>query len=435
MHLGLMVLDIRSTRPAERLVDELHGDLQRLGIELPIRRWDGTELGPDDGWRVVLEHPASLRSLLLPPTDLNAGEAYVFGDVDVEGSMVTALRSVRRLREVALSKADRLRLARSLRRLPRPSRHDGRRRFRPRGRVHSTRRDAAAVRFHYDVGNDFYRLFLDEGLVYSCAYFDDADRDAPLRDDQLNRAQRRKLDLICRKLHLQPGERLLDIGCGWGSLVLHAAERYGVKALGVTLSPPQAELAAERAAAAGLSDRVEIRVLDYREVEGTFDAIASVGMFEHVGSEQLAAYFERVFALTGPGGRFLNHGITTGQRGVVRELSADRNSFLGRYVFPDGALAPAHLAVRLMEESGFELLDVEQLRPHYARTLRHWVDRLERHSADAERLVGAVTYRIWRAYMAGSAVGFETGDLGVVQVLGSKGWEPPWGREHQLVQI
>lgn len=424
-----MALDIRSPRSAERVVDELHAELAERGVDLPMRRWDGSGLGPEDaGWRLILEHPGSLRSLLLPPTDLNAGEAYVFGDVDVEGSMLAALRSVADARRVEFSPAVRVRMARRLRRLRRNPRPGDDRRFRPRGRRHSTARDAAAVRFHYDVGNDFYRLFLDRSLVYSCAYFDDADRNAPLADEQLDRAQVRKLDLICRKLQLRPGERFLDIGCGWGTLVIHAAKHYGVTALGVTLSGAQAELAAERIAAAGLAGRAEVQVLDYREVDRTFDAIASVGMFEHVGSKQLAAYFSRVFELTANGGRFLNHGITTGQRGVVRELSQDRNSFLGRYVFPDGALVPAHMAVRLMEEAGYELLDVEQLRPHYARTLAHWVDRLERHADQARRQAGDVTYRTWRAYMAGSAVGFESGDIGVVQVLGGKGWNPPWGR-------
>jgi cyclopropane-fatty-acyl-phospholipid synthase len=419
------------------VVDEFRAGLASRGVDLPVRRWDGAESGPDDaGWRLVLEHPGSLRALLLPPTELNAGEAYVFGDVDVEGSMVAAMRTASRMRQIELSPLDRMRLARSLRRLPRSPHAEadrtGRRAFRPRGRLHSTRRDAAAVRFHYDAGNDFYRLFLDRRLVYSCAYFHEDDRAVPLADEQLDRAQLRKLDLICRKLHLQPGERFLDIGCGWGSLVLHAAERFGVTALGITLSEPQAALATARIAEAGLADRAEIRVVDYREVTGTFDAIASVGMFEHVGSEQLANYFGRVFELTRDGGRFLNHGITTGRRGEIREMSHARDSFIGRYVFPDGALAPAHLAARLMEESGFELIDVEQLRPHYARTLAHWVERLERHADEARRLVDETTYRIWRAYMAGSAVGFESGDLGVVQVLGGKDWAPPWGRAHQL---
>jgi cyclopropane-fatty-acyl-phospholipid synthase len=421
---------------ATQAVDALHARFARRGFDLPVRRWDGVELGPADaGWRLVLRHPWSMRSMLLPPTDLRAGEAYVFGDIDVEGSMVAAMRAVVGLRDLDWPLGDKLSLAWRLWRLPRPPRarpeRDGRAADLS-GGVHTRGRDAEAVRFHYDVGNDFYRLVLDRGLVYSCAYFDDADRGAPLRDEQLDRAQVRKLDLICRKLHLRPEERFLDIGCGWGSLVIHAVERYGVRALGVTLSEPQAELASKRIADAGLSDRAEIRVLDYRDVSGRFDAIASVGMFEHVGGDQLAIYFGRVFELTADGGRFLNHGITTGRRDEMRDLSLDSNSFIGRYVFPDGTLVRAHVPVRLMEEAGFELLDVEQLRPHYARTLSHWVDRLERHADQARALVPETTYRIWRAYMAGSVVGFESGDLGVVQVLGGRGWSPPWDRAHQL---
>ncbi|MGH9243395.1 MAG: class I SAM-dependent methyltransferase [Acidimicrobiales bacterium] len=418
---------------ALRVVDALHGWFAGRGFDIPIRRWDGGELGPADArWRLILEHPWSLRSLLLPPTDLNAGEAYIYGEADVAGSMVAALRTIAKLRAVPLAVGDRLRLARQLRRLPPPPSREspgGGARFG--GRLHSRERDAQAVRFHYDVGNDFYRLFLDRRLVYSCAYFDEADREAPLQDEQLDRAQRRKLDLICRKLHLQPGETFLDIGCGWGSLVLHAAQEYGVRALGVTLSEQQAALAKERIAAAGLEDRVEVRVADYRDVDRRFDAVASVGMFEHVGAAQLGSYFERVFELTAQEGRFLNHGITTGGRGTVRDFGRRNNTFVGRYVFPDGALLPARETVRLMEETGFELVDVEQLRPHYARTLSHWVDRLERHADEARRVVGDATYRVWRAYMAGSVIGFETNDLGVVQVLGGKGWNPPWGRAHQ----
>ena len=203
-------------------------------------------------------------------------------------------------------------------------------------------------------------------------------------------------------------------------------------ALGITLSEPQASLANQRIRDAGLQGRAEVRVVDYREVDGTYDAVASVGMVEHVGASRLEAYFDRVFSLVADGGRFLNHGITTGRRMEVRDMSGDRDSFLASYVFPDGALVPAYMAVERMERSGFELLDVEQLRPHYARTLTHWVDRLERHADEARAVAGDATYRTWRAYMAGSVVGFESGDLGVVQVLGGKGWRPPWGRAHQL---
>jgi cyclopropane-fatty-acyl-phospholipid synthase len=278
------------------------------------------------------------------------------------------------------------------------------------------------VRHHYDVGNDFYRLFLDRDLVYSCAVFAEDERDAPATDrDVLDRAQRRKLDLVCRKLHLRPGDRLLDIGCGWGSLVVHAAVEHGVEALGVTLSDEQARVARERAAGAGVADRVRIEVRDYREVTGRFDAVASIGMVEHVGAGQLERYAATLRDLLEPGGRLLNHGITTGRRDVVRELGRDHGSFVARYVFPDGALVPAYRTISTIERAGFELWDVEQLRPHYARTLAHWVRNLERDHEVARRIGGEDGYRTWRAYMAGSSIGFEIADLGVIQVLATRG--------------
>ncbi|MDX1621407.1 MAG: cyclopropane-fatty-acyl-phospholipid synthase family protein, partial [Nitriliruptorales bacterium] len=301
------------------------------------------------------------------------------------------------------------------------------------GRRHSQERDAQAIRHHYDVGNDFYELFLDERLVYSCGYFAEGDDLADAR--ALDRAQHRKLDLVCRKLRLREGERFLDIGCGWGALAIHAAEHFGVRALGVTLSQQQHDLACKRVADRGLEDRVEIRLQDYREVTGRFDAVASVGMVEHVGADQLETYFSHCYDLTAPGGRFLNHGITTGQRDEIRDFTEASDSFVGQYVFPDGALVPAYTSVRHLEQAGFELIDVEQLRPHYARTLTHWVHRLEANADRAREIAGDGSYRTWRAYMSGSVVGFESGDLGVVQILGSKGANLPFGREWMLPQL
>lgn len=410
---------------AEAAVRRVHALLEQRGGAIAVRLWNGTELGPPDAsFRLVLHHPWSLRQMLLPPTDLAVGEAYIFGAIDVEGSMVAALHAVARLRQATtLTWSERAHAARQLLSLPRPpGRRDAGRGPGLSGRTHSKTRDAEAVRFHYDVGNDFYRRFLDTNLVYSCGYFSDDDPVDPSRDPSaLDRAQVRKLDMVCRKLRLRPGERLLDIGCGWGSLVLHAAANYGVHAVGITLSQAQAELARERVQRAGLTDRVDVRVEDYRDTSGTFDAVASIGMFEHVGEEMFSMYFAQAYALTAPGGRFLNHAITTGRRGEVRVLSPRDPTFVGRYVFPDGALAPAHVAVRLMEQAGFELLDVHQLRPHYARTLRHWVHNLQTNAAQLRADAGEPVYRTWRAYMSGSVVGFETNDLGVIQVLGVKG--------------
>jgi len=385
----------------------------------------------------VLRRPWSARTALLPPrTDRQLGEAYLHDDLDVEGSMVAAIADLAARRAQLERPGLRAALLAELLRLPTPpARAEVGRTARLTGRAHSRHRDQVAVQHHYDVSNDLYRLFLDGDLVYSCAYFhpDDPRHPRGAGDDTLERAQARKLELICRKLHLGPGDRLLDIGCGWGSLLIHAARHHGVRGVGVTLSQRQVELARERIEAAGLADRVEIRLQDYREVSGRFDAVASVGMFEHVGAEHLADYFTTCHRLTRPGGRFLNHGITTGRGNLVRDLAGDPDSFMARYVFPDGALVPAHLAVTHVERAGFDLLDLEQLRPHYARTLDHWVTRLEANADAARRVAGEPVYRTWRAYMAGSAAAFDRGDLGVVQVLATRGdVDLPLGRAWML---
>lgn len=405
------------------IVRRVHAILSDHGADIPVALWDGTALGPTDtGYRFVLRHPWSLRSILVPPTDVAAGEAYLFDDVDVEGCMITARHAIAAFRgDVDLGWGTRVHLFRLLLSLPLPPKRGRNGRAQLRGRRHTKQRDQQAVQFHYDVSNAFYGMFLGEQLVYSCAYFSDEDPGEPREDPRaLERAQVRKLDMVCRKLRLSEGQRLLDIGCGWGALVLHAARHYGVCAEGITLSVEQAALARKRIAQAGLDDRVEVRVEDYRDTTGRYDAVASIGMFEHVGEPQFSNYFARAYELTAPGGLFLNHAITTGRHTDIRDLSADSRVFVGAYVFPDATLAPANLAVRLMEESGFELLDVHQLRLHYARTLRHWVFNLERNAGAARAEVGEVVYRIWRAYMAGAAVGFATADLGVVQVLGAK---------------
>jgi len=420
---ALSRLRVARRREPAALVRRVHALLAQHAVALPVRLWDGTELGPSNaGYRLILQHPWSLRSLL-PLDDLSAGEAYLFEDIDVEGSMTAALRVVSRLPSMEhLGRLERIRLLRNVLALPAPPERVSSVGARFAGRLHSPARDRQAVRFHYDTGNGFYTHLLDANLVYSCAYFEEESPEDPAEDPlALDRAQVRKLDLICRKLRLREGESLLDIGCGWGSLVLHAARHYGVRALGITLSTPQAELARERIAAAGLTDRIEIRVEDYRETRGSFDAVASIGMFEHVGEERFETYFARAYDLTAPGGRFLNHAITTGARDEIRDLAKERRSFMGTYVFPDGTLAPAHVAVRLMEQAGFELLDVQQLRRHYARTLLHWIHNLETNADAVRGEHGEIPYRVWRAYMAGSVVGFESNTLGLAQVLGVRG--------------
>jgi cyclopropane-fatty-acyl-phospholipid synthase len=278
------------------------------------------------------------------------------------------------------------------------------------GGLHSKERDRAAISHHYNLSNDFYQLWLDRQMVYSCAYFHRGDED-------IDTAQTQKLEYLCRKLRLRRGETLLDIGCGWGGLVLYAARQFGVKALGVSLSERQTQLATERIRQAGLSETCEVRLCDYRDLDPSqqFDKIVSVGMFEHVGEARLPEYFRHVWKLLRPGSVFLNHGIA-----VSATFRRKGPSFIDKYVFPDGELVPLGTTLRIAEACGFEVRDVESLREHYARTLRHWVSRLESQYQEAKRITTETVYRIWRLYMAGSAHAFATGRVNIYQVLLSK---------------
>ena len=372
-----------------------------------MRAWTGEEWGPaDSDATMVLQHPGALRAMLLPPSDLSAGEAYIYDDVDIEGDIFTVLEFAAGLDRGRRGRFAMLRLGRLLRKLPAESRRSAARRPRMRGFLHSLQRDRAAVTHHYDTGNDFFAQFLGPSMVYSSAYFLD-----PF--EPLDKAQHRKLDVVCRKLGLESGDRMLDIGSGWGGLVLHAAVEYGVEATGVTLSGEQAAYARERARELGVENRVTIIQGDYREIEGRFDAIASVGMFEHVGSKRLGEYFERLRALLEPGGLLLNHGIVTRDR----SRRGRGSTFVGTYVFPDGELEPIDFVIGEAEEAGFELRDAESLRAHYALTLHAWVANLEANRVEAIAATNQVVYRIWRSYMAGAAVAFETSALSVFQML------------------
>lgn len=390
-----------------------------------VRFWDGSEWPAEVTpplFTIVLKHPGALRRMFQDPsTDLALGEAYIYDDFDVLGDMEAAFPVADFLMSRDWSLGAKLRLGWQLLHLPGPRRTDGNGRgpARLRGRRHSIERDREAVTYHYNVGNDFYALWLDRNMVYSCAYFEREDED-------LDTAQTRKLDYICRKLRLKPGERLLDIGCGWGSLVIHAAKHYGVEALGITLSEPQAEWANGRIREQGLEGRARVVVRDYRQVEEWegFDKLVSVGMFEHVGESMLRVYFERAFRLLRPGGVFLNHGIARDYHNVP----PDKPTFTDRYVFPDGELVPISTTLHHAEAVGFEVRDVESLREHYALTLRHWVRRLEAHYREAVDLVGETTYRVWRLFMSGSAYGFASGRLNVYQALLVKRDEK--GRSH-----
>ncbi len=391
----------------------LEGLFQGEAVErIGVRLWDGMRW-PDAGARratLVLRHPGALRAMFLPGNELGLAEAYLYDDFDVEGDIEAVFALADALVEATGGWRRKLWAGRELLRLPAGEREKRGRRGRARlsGQRHSIERDRQAVTYHYDVANDFYALYLDRRMVYSCAYFRSA-------DDDLDMAQERKLDYICRKLRLRTGQRLLDLGCGWGGLVMHAAAHYGIDATGITLSRPQADLANERIAAAGLAERCRVRVQDYREVEQweSYDVLASVGMFEHVGAALLPGYFERAHRLLRPGGVFLNHGIAN-RVGSGRQKGP---SFSDTYVFPDGELVPINVTLRAAEEVGFEVRDVESLREHYALTLRHWVQRLEAHHDEALRHVDEPTYRVWRLFMAGSAHGFAVGRLNVYQTL------------------
>jgi cyclopropane-fatty-acyl-phospholipid synthase len=366
--------------------------------------------------RVVVRGPDALGRLLWPPSADSLGEAYLRGDIDIEGDIWAAVDAGRSfdLRRLGRDLPRLARLGLELRRGAEPA-PSLRRRARLFGRRHSRARDLAAIRFHYDVGNDFYALWLDPRLVYSCAYFDTT-------ETTLDEAQNAKLDLICRKLGLQPGMRLLDIGCGWGSLVTYATEHYAVEATGITLSAVQAEWATAEIRRCDLQRRARVAVRDYRDLcfLGQFDAVASVGMFEHVGRERLGEYFAAAFRALRPGGLFLNHGIaTTSPGGGLRPrwTRFGDGGFVGRYVFPDGELVTVEDAIGFARRVGFELIDVQRLRPHYALTLKAWVERLEASTDPARELVGEEVFRTWRLYMAAARGGFEDGSLDVAQLL------------------
>ncbi len=392
-------------RNVSRVVHAARERLERLADQIAAEGGAPLDVSIPGAARVNFGQPARVRltvrdASLLPelaqPTLQNLAEAYVQGRIDVDGDLLDALPLCERLVNAAGSSV-------------------AQRVVGPAAR-HSVRSDREAISYHYDVGNDFYRLWLDDGMVYSCAYFRTG-------DESLEEAQRAKLDHICRKLRLVPGERLLDIGCGWGGLVMHAAQHYAVSAVGITLSKEQHALATERVAALGLGNRVAIELLDYRDLPkryGTesFDKAASVGMFEHVGLRNLPLYFRTVASMLRDRGLFLNHGITASDV-ENRAVGSGVGDFVGRHVFPHGELPHLHLAVREMSAAAFEVVDVESLRPHYARTLAHWSRRLERQLDHAARIVGDRTLRIWRVYLAGCSHGFAQGWVSIHQLLAS----------------
>ena len=394
-----------------------------LGTNLPVavRAYDGSSVGPPDPPATIyVRSPDALRRIITAPGELGFARAYVAGDIDLEGDIFAGLALRDRLPDVKLRAPQLLAMLRelgwkNLRPLPAPPEE-----ARLHGRRHSVARDRAAISHHYDVSNDFYRLFLGPSLTYSCAVF--SNESTALED-----AQASKYELVSRKLDLHPGMRLLDVGCGWAGMAMHAAEHHGVNAVGVTVSSRQVELGSKRVAEAGLADRVQIRNQDYRLVsDGPFDAISSIGMFEHVGEARLSEYFGRLYDLLPPGGRLLNHGISRPPAVDGKTSSKfSRGSFVDRYVFPDGELHEVGRVVSIVQQAGFEVRHVESLREHYAKTLRHWVANLEAHWDEAVEIVGQARARIWRLYMAASAVNFEANRTQIHQVLADK---PDHGR-------
>ncbi|MFD4602108.1 class I SAM-dependent methyltransferase [Streptomyces sp. NPDC058464] len=395
---------------------------QVLGVPLPVRlrAWDGSQAGPPDAPTLVVRNRRALRRILFKPGELGLARAWVAGDLDIEGDLYSALAAIsgliwergedgrtvlQALRDPAVRAAvgELLKLA-GPPVPPAPPREEARRR----SHLHTRRSDKQSISHHYDVGNDFYELVLGPSMVYSCAYWED--------DGSLEEAQRDKLELVCAKLGLTPGRRLLDVGCGWGSMAIHAAREHGVSVVGVTLSQEQAAYARKRVADEGLTDRVEIRVQDYRDVrDGPYDAVSSIGMAEHVGAERYLEYAENLYGLLKPGGRLLNHQIARRPQRDESTYHVDR--FIDAYVFPDGELAPIGTTVTQLERAGFEVRDVESIREHYARTLRRWVVNLEADWPRAMRLTSPGRARVWRLYMAASALAFEHNRIGVNQVL------------------
>ncbi|TDG08887.1 class I SAM-dependent methyltransferase [Paraburkholderia guartelaensis] len=384
----------------------------RSKADLPARLvlWSGQQydFGHFAAPRVTLKvNSASALPLLLTPSLDNLGEAYVKGKIDIEGKLADIINISYSLARSTVTSASKLARVR-------------------RYFTHSKSTDKQAIQYHYDVSNEFYKLWLDENMVYSCAYFENGDED-------LATAQLKKIDHILTKIQVKEGHKLLDIGCGWGALVLRAAQKFGARCVGVTLSQNQFDLATARVKAAGLEDRIEIRLQDYRDIQGQFDRITSVGMFEHVGRKNLPGYFRKVHDLLADDGVAMNHGITSSDA-ESGETALGGGEFIDRYVFPDGELPHIGLALEAAQRGGLEAVDVESLRRHYAHTLDLWAENFEARAEEAKRLVDDEKFRIWRVYLAGCAYAFEHDDVSIFQIVCRKAGRSastlPWSRRY-----
>jgi len=415
------------------------------GPDAPVefKAYDGSSAGsPGAPVRITVRSPVAVAYLAQAPGALGLARAYVSGHLDVDGDMYTALARMMQAQQVDTGPAERLRLLRELGgpklllpRIPPPPQEVRINRRWLTGRRHSKQRDASAISHHYDVSNTFYEWVLGPSMAYTCACY-------PRADASLEEAQAYKHDLVARKLGLRPGMRLLDVGCGWGGMVRHAAREYGVQALGVTLSEQQASWAQHAIEEQGLSGRAEVRHLDYRDVaEGDFDAVSSIGLTEHIGQAQLPGYFSFLLGKLRPGGRLLNHCITRpDNEGPARVAGG----FINRYVFPDGELEGPGFLLSLMNDTGFEVRHEENLREHYAMTLAGWCANLDAHWDEAVAEVGEGTARVWRLYMAGSRLGFERNVVELHQILGVKlgadgqsgmPLRPDWEAERQASEV
>jgi len=374
------------------MIGNIEKKLKELELPIEIVLWDGSRIGAVNNPEVKLSLKSRMAALALSrPTLGKLAQAYVRGSIDIEGdARQTLVLGEKLVADTSTTYKKRL---------------DFLRRWR-----HTKPADRQSIQSHYDVGNEFYGLWLDQQRVYSCGYF-------KKENDTLDVAQEQKLDHICKKLALKPGEKMLDIGCGWGALITWATKHYGVEALGITLSKEQHEYATAKIKRLGLEGTCRVELLDYRDLsfEGYFDKVSSVGMFEHVGKGNLPVYFKKIYTLLKPGGLVMNHGITTNST-EDHALGSDIGSFVDEYVFPGGGST----VLREVAQSGIEVWDAESLRPHYAKTLWHWVDRLEKNKSEAKSIIGEERYRIWRIYMAGSAHAFERGWISIFQILGTK---------------